>query len=364
MFLTTNLAPPTSLDPAHSVKHRSGSLVDNVVPALGERKRPPFKRRVLEIAQRALHRSGMTSVYATMMRPSRATILMYHSVARPQDEPSIAPGNRVSEASFEEHCRFFSLHRKVVSLDALLDRLESGRPIPPRTVVLTFDDGYRDTLEVAAPILARYRLPATVFLATGYVDLGKPQWEDELYSMYRSAARLPADPLQSYAAASGELLGVGMDVRELTLDLIRDELEPTRPIARTTMTWDEVRTLDREFPSIELGVHTDEHVDLAALPLSRALAHVRSCVNRFLEELGRRPAHFAFPYCRVHEEARRALPSLGLRSAMTTTGVIDTTRSDGAFDLQRLEARECLDSIAYWTSSAHPDLSQKLFRRA
>jgi peptidoglycan/xylan/chitin deacetylase (PgdA/CDA1 family) len=364
MFLTTNLAPPSSLDTDRSVENRIGPTVDHVVPTLGERKSPPFKRRALELAQRVLHRSGMTSVYANLKRPSRATILMYHSVARPQDEPSIAPGNRVSEASFEEHCRFLSRHRTVVSLDTFVEALEQGRPIPVRTVVLTFDDGYRDTLEVAAPILARYGLPATVFLATAYVDRGKPQWEDELYSMYRSAEHLPRDPLRRYASAAGELLGVGMDVRELTLEMIREELRPTRELARTTLTWDEVRELDREFPEIELGVHTDEHVDLAALSASRAFAHVRACVHRFREELGRSPAHFAFPYCRIHEEVRRALPSLGLVSAMTTTGVVDTARTDGAFDLQRIEACERLDSIAYWTSGAHPDLSQALFRRA
>ena len=46
---------------------------------------------------------------------------------------------------------------------------------------ITFDDGYRDNLTVAAPILEKYRLPATLFLATGYVERGETQWSDTLH---------------------------------------------------------------------------------------------------------------------------------------------------------------------------------------
>lgn len=336
----------------------------NDVLGIGERRAPSLKRRALHLAQRVLYRSGIALAYATVARPTRATILMYHAVARAEEEPWIAPGNRVSAETFERHCRYLARHRSVLSLDDFLDRLETGRSIPARAVVLTFDDGYLDTLEVAAPILARYGLPATLYLATGYVDRGKNQWEDELYAAYRHAARLPDDVFQSYRAEAAQLLRSDMETRERELDSIRARLRPTQSPPRTTLTWDEVRELDRAFPQIALGVHTDEHVNLAALSTERARAHVMSSIDRFEQELGRRPAHFAFPYSRVNEDVRRELPRLGLRSAMTTTGVVNTTRSESAWDLQRLEAQKSLETIGYWTSGAHPDLSERLFGRA
>lgn len=334
------------------------------MPAIGRRKAPSWKRRALQVAQLFLYRSGMARAYASVARPVHATILMYHSVAREQDEPWIAPGNRVSAATFERHCRFLALHRTVLSLGDFLDRLENGRTIPTGAVVLTLDDGYRDTLDVAAPILARYDVPATLYLATAYVDRGKNQWEDELYATYRHASRVPDDVETSYASDAARLLGGDMHARERILESVRARLEPTRSPPRTTLSWDEVRRIEREFPRITLGVHTDEHVDLAALPAARALAHVTSSIDRFRQELGRRPADFSFPYCRVHESVRAALPRLELRSAMTTIGVVNTTRTDGAWDLQRMEADENLDAIGYWTSGAHPDLSERLFGRA
>jgi peptidoglycan/xylan/chitin deacetylase (PgdA/CDA1 family) len=359
------LAPQKAPNEIRSLEASSNApVVENDLSTLGERRTPSFKRRALFAAQRALYRSGMASAYATVAHPARAAILMYHSVARPDDERSIAPGNRVREADFENHCRFLAEHRNVLSLDDLLDRCEHGRPIPRRAVVITFDDGYRDTLEVAAPILERYDLPATLYLATGYVDRCRNQWEDELYAAYRFAAELPENPAQSYAAEASELLAGSMDARDRRLESIRARLQPTRPPKRTTLTWDEVRELDVRFPQIVLGVHTDEHVDLAALPTERALAHVSASADRFQRELGRRPSHFAFPYCRVHADVLRALPRLGLRSAATSIGIVNTSRAGCAWDLQRVEAHESLDTIAYWTSGAHPDLSKRLFGRA
>ena len=71
----------------------------------------------------------------------------------------------------------------VVDLREALDDLSAGRPLPHRAVALTFDDGYRDNLVNAKPVLARYGIPATLFLATGFVDQDTPFWWDELATM-------------------------------------------------------------------------------------------------------------------------------------------------------------------------------------
>src|SRR5262245_61528456 len=99
-------------------------MATNPVAAIGRRTRRTVGRSALHVAQLFLYRAGITRAYANVTRPPQATILMYHSVARPDRERWIAPGNRVNAAAFEEHCRFLSRHRVVLALDDFLTRLD------------------------------------------------------------------------------------------------------------------------------------------------------------------------------------------------------------------------------------------------
>jgi peptidoglycan/xylan/chitin deacetylase (PgdA/CDA1 family) len=97
------------------------------------------------------------------------SILIFHRVL-PRRDP-MRPG----EPSVEDFDRFMSYlasHFKVLPLVQAVDRLRRGA-LPPRTCCITFDDGYADNLTIAQPILERHRLPATVFIATGYLDGGR-----------------------------------------------------------------------------------------------------------------------------------------------------------------------------------------------
>jgi len=94
------------------------------------------------------------------------TIFAYHRVL-PMPDP-LRPGEVVAEV-FEEQMRFLSRHFAVLPLLEAA-RLLQKRNLPARACCITFDDGYADNLTVAQPILEKYQLPATVFVATGYLD--------------------------------------------------------------------------------------------------------------------------------------------------------------------------------------------------
>ncbi len=114
-------------------------------------------------------------------------ILMYHRVHDATSGPS---GLCVSRAHFTEHMEHLRRHYSVLSLRKLAALLAGGR-LPERAVVLTFDDGYADNLWNAKPILARWDLPATVFVATGYVGQSREFWWDELDRLLLQAGTLP-----------------------------------------------------------------------------------------------------------------------------------------------------------------------------
>jgi len=97
-------------------------------------------------------------------------IAMYHSVM-----PSAIKGNAliVSTKTFERQMRFLKeKNYSVISLEQAAACISQGKRLPPRAIVLTFDDGYEDNYRYAFPILKKYGLPATVFMIVN--DIGKP----------------------------------------------------------------------------------------------------------------------------------------------------------------------------------------------
>ena len=111
-------------------------------------------------------------------------IAMYHSVA-----VVVPEGNRlsVSVKTFERQMEFLKKHKyNVISLEEAGDLIKNKKKIPARTLVLTFDDGYKDNYTYAFPILKKYNLPATVFIIVN--EVGRPDrlsW-DQLKEMQDS----------------------------------------------------------------------------------------------------------------------------------------------------------------------------------
>jgi peptidoglycan/xylan/chitin deacetylase (PgdA/CDA1 family) len=94
------------------------------------------------------------------------SILMYHKVNDIPDNPTTVP-----VARFDEQLeRLAELGYHVVGLEAVLEHYGRGVPLPANAVLITFDDGYRDTLENAMPVLAKHGYPAVIFIPVAYMD--------------------------------------------------------------------------------------------------------------------------------------------------------------------------------------------------
>ena len=104
------------------------------------------------------------------------TILMYHRIASPRVDPW---GLAVRPDRFEQHLAVLRRTRYPLPMSEFVSRLERGT-LPDKAVAVTFDDGYVDNLREASPRLASARVPATLFLATGFVGQAHEYWWDEL----------------------------------------------------------------------------------------------------------------------------------------------------------------------------------------
>jgi peptidoglycan/xylan/chitin deacetylase (PgdA/CDA1 family) len=257
-------------------------------------------------------------------------------------------------------------------MSALVAALEGGESAEPGTVVITFDDGYRDTLELAAPVLERHGFPAILYLATGNVTRGENQWIDRLYSIFqvRTSHRLRIDgpdrlPLdlgseealfEAYDVIAGRLLVADGSERERLLAEVEAQLRPRERAPRLTLTWDEVRELLRRYPGFEIGVHTRGHVDLTSCGEEVARAELDASIGDVNRELGVEVEHFAYPYGRSNARIRELVAASSLRSAVA--GELGSLVRPGVdrFAMPRIEVGPEMTRFRLQTCGAYPGL--------
>jgi peptidoglycan/xylan/chitin deacetylase (PgdA/CDA1 family) len=122
-----------------------------------------------QVVKNALYRGIGEASYALRLRPEgdqQLSILMYHKINDITDNPTTVP-----VARFDRQLgRLVELGYEPVDLETVLDHYALGTPLPPHAVLITFDDGYRDTLDNALPVLSRHGCPAVIFVPVAYMD--------------------------------------------------------------------------------------------------------------------------------------------------------------------------------------------------
>ena len=111
-----------------------------------------------------------TTSIATNHAESHATILLYHHVS--SDTP---PSTSLSVEQFESHLNYLNDHHVVLPLTEIINKLQTNKTLPDKAVAITFDDGYRNILENAHPLLEKYAMPYTVFISPSLIGTQSDQ---------------------------------------------------------------------------------------------------------------------------------------------------------------------------------------------
>jgi peptidoglycan/xylan/chitin deacetylase (PgdA/CDA1 family) len=210
-------------------------------------------------------------------------ILMYHAVAH---EPS--PAARTLSVEPRAFAAQMALLRErgrtPLTTAALGEAWRRGTALPPRPVLITFDDGYEGVHRHALPVLAAHGLTATVFVSTGWLR-GRP-----------GAGGAPD----------------------------------------TMLDWEQVRELAAA--GVEIGGHSHSHPQLDQLPDGPLVSEVERCREITAEETGTAPVSFAYPFGYSDRGVRRVVREAGFAQALAVANV-SARRGQGPYALARLTVR-------------------------
>jgi peptidoglycan/xylan/chitin deacetylase (PgdA/CDA1 family) len=280
---------------------------------------------------------------------------MYHRVSEKDVDPwslNVTPRN------FSEHLMVLKRHAFPMRLDRLVDAHLEGN-IPNRGTVVTFDDGYANNLYEAKPILERHDVPATVFVATGYIGHRREFWWDELDRVLLSPGRLPerlelgisgnhhnwdlgaavdygeeehrrdndttaAEPQQGprisfYFSVWERLHPLPEHEREKAMEQILTWAN-VRTAARQThrpLDAEEVRTLERG-GLVEIGVHTVHHLSLSSHPPAVQREEIQGGRRELEEVLGHPVKSFSYPFGQFRNDTATLVRRAGFSCACTT----------------------------------------------
>lgn len=300
-------------------------------PVVGGGRGLSLKRTVIGAGFAAMRATGLHKALAA---PGRGVIFALHRVRRfAPPTPGYAP-NRLLEVTPEfldaALARIAQRFEFVTLAEAARRLSQDGPPF----AALTFDDGYRDTRDVALPILQRHGAPATVFVSPGLIERSARLWWLELEEAIRrldavelvGLPRLPASTPREKSAAfervywalrarpEAELLdavaALAAQAGVTSAALAQDEF----------LTWDEARAFARH-PLIEIGAHSLSHRRLAQWPAEVARQELQGCKAALQAQLGVEVASFAYPVGDPSSAGRREFAlaaEAGYRIAVTT----------------------------------------------
>ena len=279
-------------------------------------------------------------------RKNRLVVLTYHRVL---SRPEVASTADIDADQFDMHVKTLDRYFNVLSLRDAVSLLDQRR-LPARSVCITFDDGYKDNVTRALPILEGHGVPATFFIATGYLD-GGVMWNDVIIEAAKQSPRTDVDleelgfgnhaltsdteRQQLIAALLPAIKYLDTKTRDTLAAGIAERLEFVPP-TDLMMASDDLQVLHRA--GMEVGGHTQRHPILAAVDDEVARREILDGKRDIEALLGAPITSFAYPNGRPGTDyyARHAqlVREAGFERAVTTApGTINA--SDDRFQLGR-----------------------------
>lgn len=292
VFMQQTSVGHTYTTPTLDIKHRLDSELKN--HSFSESKKRYFIKKIVFFFYSSVFASFINRLHG-LLGQQKVIILLYHRVSD-QFKDNVTIGIE----QFDEQMAYLERNCETVSLSEIVDgrvRRNSSKPV----IAISFDDGYLDNFENAAPILLKYQLPCTFFISTEKIAANKPFAHDMVS------------------------LGFGLD----------------------NMNWDQVHKMkDWGF---DFGSHTINHVNLTEVSDSEAMYELEGSLNEIRKQLNQNDVFIAYPYGgRQHMNSTRLqmIKNVGYSACFSAYGGHNKTKMD-VFNIERIGINWAFNMMAF-----------------
>jgi len=280
---------------------------------------------------------------------------MIHGVIDPSLQSSWQPLRRqLSVQSLDKGLTVLAKHYHFISMDKAIAMLTGKEPIKPYSIVLTFDDGYRNNVTHALPVLQKHNAPATFFLSTGQIERREPFWYDRLdYAIQH----LRKEQHLSFAGQNIIFRPNQSKISRTTFTTLRNTIKENRlPYNETMeivnqistrleenagcrltdifeedhftaiMSWEDVKNASNQ--GIIIGSHTVDHVILDRVDTDSARNQLMTSKKAIEEQTGKPCLYFCYPNGNWDEAIVAMVKKTGFVAAVTTDLGANTVRAN------------------------------------
>lgn len=293
-------------------------------------------------------------------------ILCYHVVTNTKEGKVdyFKPQMAVSIESFKKQMEFLSKNYNVVPLEELIYNIKENKKLPRKAIAITFDDGYANNYTNAYPILKENNLPATIFLATDYIDTGKLLWFDQVWQILKSYDDLSKIEIPDNICEEDlrvKLLKIFTDnslERDVCADLVtslmkkmnekkrsmlikymEERFPPNKQEESLMLSWNQVVEMGTN--RISIGAHTKSHPNLPELSEQETEIEIMEGKKEIERRINKKVICFAYPYGNFNDKIKALVTKAGFDCACTTIRGKHRLNSD-LFELKRISVTENL----------------------
>jgi len=262
----------------------------------------------------------------------------------------------VTPKEFERQMEYISKNYNPISFDELMECIEKKKNPPENSVIITIDDGYKDCYVNAYPILQRYKVPATLFLATDYINSNELYWWDKVaYAINNtnlssfSVPELGAYPLGNPCKklkVKREICKKLRRMSEESKNKIVDELAHTLKVdfeetkeKDLFLTWEEIKKMSEN--GMDFGAHTCSHAILTKVPYEQAKNEIIKSKSIIESKINKKVNFFSYPSGTISDfddKIKEYLKNSGFTAAVSTIYGINRLNSEtDLYSLKRID---------------------------
>lgn len=330
-----------------------------------------------DLLKKLLYGSRALGLYHRIRNADTLTVIMFHRVLDPADPrwATCDPDYTLSTKHFGECLQFFARHYNIVSAKALLLARRGAARLPPRALLVTFDDGWADNAQYALPAMRSLNVPGLIFVVSDAVDRAEPFFQERIVGAWRRG-RLTLERLAEALRAQGDRTAAHAAQQPLELRALVKMVEELPQAARERLLAGlehELADGDRHMVStaelalleaggVSIGLHGKTHVPLTrADDLDAQLSGARRAVAQRLPQR-EAPATMSFPHGKFDAAIAAKARQAGFEVLFTSVPVLNPARGAPGALLGRVGFES--GTVADAQGRFRPDwLALHLFRR-